>query len=301
MEPKINPYFTQPDIVVLQNLIQDVKYDVRGDPGAQHEKPAPEVIESCSDIEIGEHDHDKQSISLLEAYNDPSSAEFAPTIFTSWDDKDIPEFLNYYIFKLYTRIAVRIVRHPTDVVFLTHIIEYMTINLGSAIWLYCHFSYLHGVAHTVYTAWCVGSFTLMMHNHIHNKGILSRNWAWLDMTFPYLLEPLMGHTWDSYFYHHVKHHHVESNGMSQFLPSQGRCCLSYLHANRCARNRSRRLIIHNSISARRCVPFLAILRPLLVLHLDGTASLFHQNGQNKFGIARIFLRSGKLCVPLLHD
>lgn len=35
------------------------------------------------------------------------------------------------------------------------------------------------------------------------------------MVRPYLAvhtEPLMGHTWDSYYYHHVKHHHVEGNG-----------------------------------------------------------------------------------------
>ncbi|KAI7203019.1 acylamide-delta3(E)-desaturase [Hortaea werneckii] len=44
------------------------------------------------------------------------------------------------------------------------------------------------------------------------SGILNSSWAWLDKTFPYVLEPLMGHTWDSYYYHHVKHHHVEGNG-----------------------------------------------------------------------------------------
>jgi hypothetical protein len=215
MEPKINPYFTQPDIVVLENLIQDVKSDVRGQTAARDEKLSPELIEQSSEKEVGEYDHDKQSIAKLNAYNDPDSADFTPTIFTTWDDKDIPDMLNRYLFKPYARIAMRIVRHPTDVVFLTHIIQYMTINLGSAIWLYYNFSYLHGVIHTAYTVWCVGSFTLLMHNHIHNNGVLAKNSAWFDMTFPYILEPLMGHTWDSYYYHHVKHHHVESNGMER--------------------------------------------------------------------------------------
>jgi hypothetical protein len=215
MEPKINPYFTQPDIVVLENLIQDVRGDVRGQNGTKGEKPSPEQIESNAGDKTGECDHDKQSISTLKAYNDPASEEFAPTIFTTWDDKDIPPFLNEYICKPYARIAMRIVRHPTDVVFLTHIVQYLTINLGSAIWLYCSFSYIHGVTHLAYTGWCIGSFTLLMHNHIHNNGVLAKKWAWLDMTFPYVLEPLMGHTWDSYYYHHVKHHHVESNGMEK--------------------------------------------------------------------------------------
>ena len=215
MEPTINPYFTQPDIVVLENLIQDVRGEIRGQNGTKGEKPAPEQIESNAGDKIGECDHDKQSIATLQAYNDPASERFAPTILTTWDDKDIPPFINEYICKPYARIAMRTVRHPTDVVFLTHIIQYLTINLGSAIWLYYNFSYMHGVIHTAYTAWCIGSFTLLMHNHIHNNGVLAKKWVWLDMTFPYILEPLMGHTWDSYYYHHVKHHHVESNGMAK--------------------------------------------------------------------------------------
>lgn len=51
------------------------------------------------------------------------------------------------------------------------------------------------------------------------SGILNSSWAWLDKAFPYVLEPLMGHTWDSYYYHHVKHHHVEGNGMHPTNPS----------------------------------------------------------------------------------
>ena len=36
-----------------------------------------------------------------------------------------------------------------------------------------------------------------------------KEYALFDLLVPYILEPLMGHTWDSYFYHHVKHHHAE--------------------------------------------------------------------------------------------
>ena len=212
MKPRINPYFTQPDTVVLENLLRDVEHDVRSNLTKSETGLSPELIERYADKECGEYEHDKRSISQLKAYNDPASDEFSPTIFTSWDEKDIPCFLNHYLCKPYARIAAQIVRHPTDIVFLTHIIQYLTINLGSALWLFCHFNYLHGIVHTAYTAWCVGSFTLMMHNHIHNNGILKSSWAWLDKSFPYIVEPLMGHTWDSYYYHHVKHHHVESNG-----------------------------------------------------------------------------------------
>jgi hypothetical protein len=58
----------------------------------------------------------------------------------------------------------------------------------------------------------VGSYTLMMHQHIHMGGILGKRFWLFDSLFPYITNPLMGHTWNSYYYHHVKHHHVEGNG-----------------------------------------------------------------------------------------
>ena len=44
------------------------------------------------------------------------------------------------------------------------------------------------------------------------NGILRSRFAWFDYLFPYVLDPLMGHTWNTYYFHHVKHHHVEGNG-----------------------------------------------------------------------------------------
>ena len=44
------------------------------------------------------------------------------------------------------------------------------------------------------------------------RGILSKKYWALDSSFPYITDPLMGHTWNSYYFHHVKHHHVEGNG-----------------------------------------------------------------------------------------
>ena len=36
----------------------------------------------------------------------------------------------------------------------------------------------------------------MLHNHIHNNGVLARKYARLDRIWLYVLQPLMGHTWD---------------------------------------------------------------------------------------------------------
>jgi hypothetical protein len=67
--------------------------------------------------------------------------------------------------------------------------------------------------HLLLIIWCSGAFTLMMHKHIHNNSVLSKPYSKFDWVFPYILEPLMGHTWDSYYYHYVKAHHVEVTGL----------------------------------------------------------------------------------------
>lgn len=93
--------------------------------------------------------------------------------------------------------------------------------------LYYKFTWLHAMIHCLMTAFYCGSFTLMLHNHIHNNGILATDYAFFDQAWPYILEPLMGHTWNSYFYHHVKHHHVENNGPGMLIYlSHGCSCLS---------------------------------------------------------------------------
>ncbi|KAM0690620.1 hypothetical protein Q7P36_009388 [Cladosporium allicinum] len=207
MESTIHPYLTQPDIVVLQNLFKDI------------DEAGPKKSDNASESEkLNANDKteylktDDGALNRLKAMNDPKHPEFQPTVVVTWDEKDIPPFINEYIVRPYTRLATRIVRHPADVVFLTHIILYMCVNVPSAVYLFYNFSWIHGVVHTAFTFWCAGSFTLLMHNHIHNNGVLSKDWAVFDFCFPYILEPLMGHTWDSYYYHHVKHHHVEGNG-----------------------------------------------------------------------------------------
>ena len=199
----IHPYLTEPDIIVLNNLFEDVSNQ-----NDAEEKPSDLNTAPSSNLAK----HDQIAIDRLKALNDPTHPDFEPTVFVSWDDKDLSETFKCYIVKPYTKIAISIVRHPTDVVFLTHILTYLLVNVPSALWLFHNFTYVHGILHVAWTFWWTGSFTLMMHNHIHNDGVLAKNWAWLDLSFPYLVYPLMGHTWNSYYYHHVKHHHIEGNG-----------------------------------------------------------------------------------------
>jgi hypothetical protein len=135
----------------------------------------------------------------------------------------------------YIAWARKIVRHETDVLMLTHLILYFSTSLPSAVLLFYRFSWFHGVLHFAMQFWYMGTYTLMMHQHIHMRGILSKDRPLLrlfDTYFPYLTDPLMGHTWNTYYYHHVKHHHVEGNGpddLSSTLRYQRDELLHFLH------------------------------------------------------------------------
>jgi len=150
----------------------------------------------------------------MTALNDPKHEKFEPTVFVMWDlaQIKIPSFIRTSLLDPYIAWAQTVVRVPTDVVMLTHLVLYFTTTVPSALFLFYRFSWLHAVLHVVMTGWYVGTYTLLRHQHIHMNGVLSTKYAWFDQLFPYITDPLMGHTWNSYFYHHVKHHHVEGNG-----------------------------------------------------------------------------------------
>jgi hypothetical protein len=149
----------------------------------------------------------------LKNLNDPKSDKFEPTIFSS---KDLPEikdgFVRQKIINPYMRWARTVVRVETDVVMITHLLLYMCTTIPSAAYLFFNFHWWHAVLHCAVQGWYMGAYTLLRHQHIHMRGVLSKKYAIIDQGFPYILDPLMGHTWNSYFYHHVKHHHVEGNG-----------------------------------------------------------------------------------------
>lgn len=154
------------------------------------------------------------TIKHLEALNDPHHKDFDPTVFVTWDTQHIkvPAIIDRWVLQPYIRHARTIVRVETDVVMLTHLLLYFTTSVPSAVFLYFHFTWSHAILHWLMQSYYVGTYTLMMHQHIHMGGILSKKFWLFDQIFPYITNPLMGHTWNSYYYHHVKHHHVEGNG-----------------------------------------------------------------------------------------
>jgi hypothetical protein len=210
-------FFTPADHIVLEELFRDID-EVRST--GVHKSP----------------EEDRSSLNLLASLNDAKHPDFQPTVFSSWDynlkDFKTANNIRASILQHYIAWARTVVRHDTDVVFLSHILLYSFTSLPSAAYLFYDFHYLHGITHLLLTAWYSGSFTLMMHNHIHNNGVLSTSYAAFDWLFPYILEPLMGHTWDSYYYHHIKAHHVEGNGpddLSSTIRYQRDSFIEFLH------------------------------------------------------------------------
>lgn len=149
----------------------------------------------------------------MKELNNPTSDKFEPTVFVTVDYPSITNpTLRKYVIDPYVRWGRSIVRVDTDVVMLTHLLLYLTTSIPSAIYLFYNFHWWHGPLHSLMQLYYMGSYTLMMHQHIHMRGILNKAYSVIDLAFPYIMDPLMGHTWNSYYFHHVKHHHVEGNG-----------------------------------------------------------------------------------------
>ena len=223
----VDPRLPKADLVVLHNLLEDIKRTKIKDDDSVEDLSYVKLSQSSSDessqtktpeqAEAADvvPSRDDKDITRLRAYNDPEHAEFEPTVFSSWELSvvQLPFGLNQRLLYPYIRWARSKARNDNDVIMITHLILYFTTTVPSAIiLLFVHSHKLHCVIHSLMQVWNAGSYTLMMHQHIHMSGILAKKYRWLDCAFPYILDPLHGHTWNSYYHHHVKHHHTEANG-----------------------------------------------------------------------------------------
>ncbi|OTB06501.1 hypothetical protein M426DRAFT_72274 [Hypoxylon sp. CI-4A] len=216
---KISPELPLNDVILLRNLSNDIERCQQKNPGPASNgsaKASGKVAErntsapgqATADGNTKQDDassRDEHDLALMRARNNPADKDFEPTVFVSVDLPDLASRWNPLLYRYLL---------TPDVVMVTHLILYFTTSVPSAIWLFYHFNYLHGILHAVMQFYYVGTYTLMMHQHIHGGGVLSKHPLihLFDVTFPYITDPLMGHTWNSYYYHHVKHHHVEGNG-----------------------------------------------------------------------------------------
>ncbi|ORY61733.1 uncharacterized protein BCR38DRAFT_459523 [Pseudomassariella vexata] len=205
-----DPQLTKHDRLLLENLAEDIKLQ-SGENGVSNggSKGSKQGSAACDD------DRNNEILATLDALNNPKDSHFEPSLFNNVDYDQIQwkKWFNRFILRPYIPIAKSIVRFDTDVVMLTHLLLYFTTSVPSALFLYFgKFTWIHGILHMVMQGSYIGTYTLMMHQHIHQRGVLKKKFAAFDLLFPYITDPLMGHSWNSYYYHHVKHHHVEGNG-----------------------------------------------------------------------------------------
>lgn len=193
--------------------------DESGEKHTRFDSASPEgmpLSTHCPDFSLPPLDAqevEEQALALMKELNNPTSDQFEPTVFVTVDYPNITNpLLRKYFIEPYVRWGRSVVRVDTDVVMLTHLLLYLTTSIPSAIYLFYNFHWWHGPLHSVMQLYYMGSYTLMMHQHIHMRGILNKAYSLVDLAFPYVMDPLMGHTWNSYYFHHVKHHHVEGNG-----------------------------------------------------------------------------------------
>lgn len=238
MDPNkyIDPYLTPSDRLVLDALLQDIDNSLVGNKNnttkSLSRSNSGEVDSGYASAESSEEDRtdcdtvllhrrpaqsspqDEAVIEEIRALNDPHHAKFEPTVFMFWDIRNIkvPPITERLFLEPYIQWARRVARNETDVVMITHLFLYFSTTVPSALYLYHNFSWWHGIAHCIMQGYYTGTYTLMKHQHIHMGGILAKPYAALDYLFPFVLDPLFGHTWNSYYFHHVKHHHVEGNG-----------------------------------------------------------------------------------------
>lgn len=256
MDPStfVDSQLTRPDLLVLENLLRHadgVRASLLASAATkgvsiqtpempqQVQKSFLDAVVECDNPHAATTKHhisqkDQKDIDSLNAWNDPQSDRFDPTVFVAWDLPlvNLPAVLDRGVIQPYIKWARTIVRTETDVVMITHLILYFMTSVPSMLYLYYRFSWYHGVLHWLMQSYYVGTYTLMIHQHIHMNGILSKKYAWFDHIFPYITDPLMGHTWNSYYYHHVKHHHIEANGpddLSSTIRYQRDDLLHFLH------------------------------------------------------------------------
>lgn len=217
---------TVQDAIVLKNLEHDIQLQLeqalpehvaQSTQDSSHTStlcskdnaPARRRLTSTASTENNADVH--EALAALKAMREPKNIGFEPTVLMTVDDVESRLPAKSFLRPL-LRSLRRVARHETDVVMVLHLALYFTTSVPSAVYLYMNFSYIHGILHLIMQFYYLGTYTLMMHQHIHQRGILNKKFGLFDKLFPYITDPLMGHTWNTYYYHHVKHHHVEGNG-----------------------------------------------------------------------------------------
>ncbi|KAJ3253789.1 hypothetical protein HK103_005276 [Boothiomyces macroporosus] len=140
-------------------------------------------------------------------YNLPVDTEFNRA-FSWFANKDVPSVLQPLL-QQYVKWTQTFLVDPRDTIFISHIIFSFAVVVPSTFLLLYRFNWVHAILHTVMMVVTIPPFILMLHCVSHKKT--SKNGV-ADFLIHYILCPFYGQTWSTFYYHHVKHHHIEDNG-----------------------------------------------------------------------------------------
>ncbi len=91
------------------------------------------------------------------------------------------------------------------------------------------FTFVHAALHLIFVMIvCAETYMAMLHNVSH-RPLYKAPFCALNAVIPYVLALFFGQTWNTYFLHHVKHHHVEDNGLRDLSSTSGYQRDSLLH------------------------------------------------------------------------
>jgi hypothetical protein len=113
----------------------------------------------------------------------------------------------------YCKWAEQFLLDPRDVIFVSHIFYSFLTVVPSALYLLYSFNWIHAILHTVLLGVSIPPYILMLHCICHKRCGNSKGW-WVDFSVHYILGLFHGETVNTFYYHHVKHHHIEDNGPS---------------------------------------------------------------------------------------
>ncbi|KAJ2999570.1 hypothetical protein HDV02_002535 [Globomyces sp. JEL0801] len=133
--------------------------------------------------------------------------------FSWFPNSSVPERLQPLL-QAYIRWTSTFLADPRDTIFVTHIIfTFLVVAPSTALLLY-RFSWIHAILHTIGLVITIPPFILLLHCTVHKRVTKKDLFPITDLLIMYVIAPLYGQTWNTFYYHHVKHHHVEDNGVN---------------------------------------------------------------------------------------
>jgi hypothetical protein len=147
---------------------------------------------------------------LDKQYTEPVDSQFVRA-FSWFSNKAVPELLQPLLQK-YIAWTHTFLADPRDTIFVSHVLFTFAVVIPSAIVLLLRFNWIHAVVHTIGMVGTIPPFILMLHCVCHKKASRT-SIPYFDYLIHYVCAPFYGQTWNTFYYHHVKHHHIEDNGV----------------------------------------------------------------------------------------